>query len=108
MPNTFVKPFDYDVDLILNPHPLLRLYLRLSVVSEADPHFEIYPIEKNRIDARNELTLLNDRSLANEGYTLINLNKTVGGSFLNTLDVETSQLPGNYGIRLIEQLPTEI
>jgi hypothetical protein len=36
------------------------------------------------------------------------LTKTVGGSLINTLDVPTQNLPGNFGIRVIEQMPTNL
>jgi len=32
----------------------------------------------------------------------------VGGAYVNSLDVVTSNLPGNFGIRVIEQMPTNL
>lgn len=40
-------------------------------------------------------------------YTM-NITKSVAGSFINTLDVPTMHLPGNFGIRTIETMPTNL
>ena len=38
----------------------------------------------------------------------MNITKSVAGSFINTLDVPTMNLPGNFGIRTIETMPTNL
>eukprot|EP00347_Sterkiella_histriomuscorum_P018462 403345428 len=129
MPRSFLKPLGYDIDLILMFHPQLRNYLALTRQSEVDSDYHVFPLERQRTEVRDELYLRNNKhdfnhnqyysqlqldlstdqsqlQLPYPGYTIVNLNKTVGGTFINTLDVETSQLPGNFGVRLLEQLPT--
>ena len=61
---------------------------------------------KIRFEARDEIILRNQnlRALSQDGVPIKNLNRTVGGSFLNTLDVSTVNLPGNFGARAIEQI----
>lgn len=39
---------------------------------------------------------------------LSHLTKSVGGAFINTLDVVTQYLPGNFGVRVIESLPSNL
>jgi hypothetical protein len=36
------------------------------------------------------------------------VSKSVGGSVINSLDISTSTLPGNFGIRVIEAMPTNL
>ena len=36
------------------------------------------------------------------------LTKTVGGAFVNDLKVSSQDTPGNYGVRVIETMPTNI
>ena len=40
-------------------------------------------------------------------YT-INISKSVAGNFINTLDVPTMNLPGNFGVRVAEFMPTNL
>ena len=40
-------------------------------------------------------------------YTM-NITKSVAGAFINTLDVPTMHLPGNFGVRAIENMPTNL
>ena len=40
---------------------------------------------------------------------MLGLSKTVSGSFVNNLDVPTALLPGNFGVRVIDQMmPTNL
>jgi len=36
------------------------------------------------------------------------LSKTVGGAFIHELKVSGHELPGNFGIRVIETMPTNV
>ena len=36
------------------------------------------------------------------------LTKSVGGAVINTLDVSTQSVPGNFGVRVIESMPTNL
>ena len=40
-------------------------------------------------------------------YT-ISVTKSVAGNFINTLDVPTNNLPGNFGVRVSEVMPTNL
>lgn len=40
---------------------------------------------------------------------MLGLSKTVGGSYINNLDVPTCLLPGNFGVRVVDQMmPTSL
>jgi len=45
MPKTFLKPFDYSIDLLVRAHPTLREYCELRKQSEVDPDYSLscYP-----------------------------------------------------------------
>ena len=38
----------------------------------------------------------------------MNMTRSVSGAFVNTIDVVTQYLPGNFGVRVIESMPTNI
>lgn len=38
----------------------------------------------------------------------MNMTRSVSGAFVNTIDVVTQYLPGNFGIRVIESIPTNL
>jgi hypothetical protein len=40
--------------------------------------------------------------------SVMNMTRSVSGAFINTLDVATQFLPGNFGIRIIETMPTNL
>lgn len=42
------------------------------------------------------------------GFNIMSMNKSLGGSFVKTCDVETQYIPGNFGVRVIEQMPTNL
>lgn len=42
------------------------------------------------------------------GPALMNMTRSVSGAFINTVDVVTQYLPGNFGIRVIEAMPTNL
>lgn len=40
---------------------------------------------------------------------MLGLSKTVSGSYINNLDVPTMLLPGNFGVRVVDQMmPTDL
>lgn len=41
MPKTFLKPFDYSIDLIIRSHPTLREYVELRKQTEVDPDYAL-------------------------------------------------------------------
>lgn len=43
MPTTFVKPLEYPVELLLRPHPTIRVYQRQGELTEIDPAYNLYP-----------------------------------------------------------------
>lgn len=47
-------------------------------------------------------------NLSGNGVAIMNMTRSVSGAFVNTLDVATQYLPGNFGIRVIESLPTNL
>lgn len=42
------------------------------------------------------------------GMSVMNMTRSVSGAFINTLDVTTQYLPGNFGVRVIETMPTNL
>jgi len=38
----------------------------------------------------------------------LGLTKSVAGAFINTLDISTQDMPGNFGIRVLETMPTNL
>lgn len=51
--------------------------------------------------------LRNNAGGAISNYTM-NITKSVAGSFINTLDIPTQNLPGNFGVRVAETMPTNL
>lgn len=101
MPQSFLKPLDYAVDLVLrgDRHPTLREYVSLPGASttEVDPEFALYPLKRTRQEQRDEIELKNQGvakrfgdhpNLASHTYSL-GLNRTVAGMYINNLDVPT-------------------
>ena len=41
-------------------------------------------------------------------YTASAFTKSMGGAFIKSMEVETQYLPGNFGVRVIEQMPTNL
>ncbi len=37
MPKTFLKPFDYSIDLLVRSHPTVREYSEMRKLTEVDP-----------------------------------------------------------------------
>lgn len=63
MPESFLKPLDYSVDLVLrgDRHPSLREFVGLPNASttEVDPEFALYPLKRLRIEQKDEIELKN-------------------------------------------------
>lgn len=63
MPESFLKPLDYSVDLVLrgDRHPSLREFVGLPSASttEVDPEFALYPLKRPRIEQKDEIELKN-------------------------------------------------
>jgi hypothetical protein len=63
MPESFLKPLDYSVDLVLrgDRHPSLREFVGLPSASttEVDPEFALYPLKRLRIEQKDEIELKN-------------------------------------------------
>lgn len=123
MPAGFTKPFDYSMSLLLrtDQHPTLREYVSLPANSttEVDPAFNLYPSVRHPIPEVDEITLKNSKNETTNGvisgmavvsrtYNL-GLSKTVSGSYINNLDVPTSLMPGNFGVRVLDNMmPTNL
>lgn len=59
MPTTFLKPLDYSVGLVLraDQHPTLKSYVSQAATStsEVDPHYCLYPYERQRKEQLDEI-----------------------------------------------------
>lgn len=47
-------------------------------------------------------------NLGGNGVAIMNMTRSVSGAFVNTLDVATQYLPGNFGVRVLEAMPTNL
>lgn len=107
MVSSFLKPIDYTIELLVRTHPTLREYTNQVTCSEVDPEYCLYPAKKDRIDMKDEIMLKNSKKEMD--MTLVsNLSKTVGGAFVNDLKVSNQDVPGNFGVRVIETMPSNI
>jgi hypothetical protein len=116
MPKGFLKPFDYSIDLLIrsDQHPTLREYVRMPTSSstEVDPEFKLFPTQRKRLHAMDEIELKkqsvarqigNNPPVVSQTY-MMGLSKTVSGSYVNNLDVPTALLPGNFGCRVLDNM----
>lgn len=107
MPASFVKPLDYSVDLLVRTHPTLREYCRQVSCAEVDTESALHPLKKERIMPKDEIELKNAKK--EEDATFVKtLSKSISGAFVNTTEVPTYDLPGNFGVRVIETMPTDL
>ena len=71
---------------------------------EVDPEYHLYPYKRERIEPKDEIFLRNHAV----GGGNLTMTRTVAGSFINNLNVPTNNLPGNFGVRTIETMPTNL
>ncbi len=45
---------------------------------------------------------------AEMGPYALGITKSVGGSVINSLDVSSQTIPGNFGVRIVETMPTNL
>lgn len=101
MPQSFLKPLDYSVDLVLrgDRHPTLREFVSLPGCSttEVDPEFALYPLRRQRVEQKDEIEMKNQAVVkkqagnpfpASATYSL-GLSKTVSGAYVHNLEVPT-------------------
>lgn len=121
MPQSFLKPLDYAAEKVIRAdcHPTLREFKALPATSstEVDPEYQLYPSERRMVPIRDEIELkkqsvarqLGDNPPVVSATYMLGLSKTVSGSYVNNLDVPTALLPGNFGVRVIDQMmPTNL
>jgi hypothetical protein len=60
MPKTFLKPFDYSIDLLIKSHPTLREYCQQKMQSEIDPDYHLFTYPRERIEPKDEIMLRNN------------------------------------------------
>jgi hypothetical protein len=59
-----------------------------------------------RFDPKDEIMMKNDVGV--NGALTMQVTKSVGGSVINSLDISTQTIPGNFGIRVVEAMPTNL
>jgi hypothetical protein len=91
MPKTFLKPFDYSIDLLVRSHPTLREYADIRRQTEVDPDCALNTaVNRQRIEPRDEIMLRNNvGNASNQGVVVMNMTRSVSGAFVNTVDVVT-------------------
>ena len=107
MPSSFVKPLDYSIDLLVRTHPTLRSYQSQLSCTEVEPEYHLYPNKRERIMPKDEIELKNVKSEEDKDF-VSSLTKTLSGAFVNTNNVPTQEIPGNFGVRVIETMPTDM
>ena len=107
MPSSFLKPIDYSIDLLVRTHPTLRTYERQVMNSEVDPEYKLYPSVKEREEMKDEVMLKNVKKEKDVSFVK-SLSKSVSGAFINELEISNQEMPGNFGVRVIETMPTNI
>jgi len=107
MPASFVKPIDYSIDLLVRSHPTLRSYNNQLACTETDAEYHLYPSKRDRVCPKDEVELRNVKKEEDVNF-VASLTKTISGAFVNTNNVPTHELPGNYGVRVIETMPTNM
>ena len=121
MPQSFLKPFDYTIEKVIRSdcHPTLREYNSLAATSstEVDPEYQLYPAPRTMCPIRDEIELkkqsiarqLDEKPPVVSATYMLGLSKTASGSYVNNLDVPTSLLPGNFGVRVMDNMmPTNL
>jgi len=88
MPNSFLKPVDYSIDLLIRTHPTLRRYEAQVSNVEVDPDFHLYPNPKIREDLKDEIQLKNSRQESDMSLVKT-MSKSVGGAFINELNISS-------------------
>lgn len=107
MPSSFLKPVDYSIDLLVRTHPTLRKYEHQVASTEVDPEFHLYPNPRVREDLKDEIVLKNSKN--DQDVSLVmSMSKSVGGAFINELSISSQEIPGNFGVRIMETMPTNI
>ena len=56
---------------------------------------------------KDEIQLRNAKKESDKTF-IQSLSKSISGSFINTLDVPTYDLPGNFGVRITETMPMNL
>jgi len=87
---------DYNNELLIEAkHPTLRQYERMAGTSscEVDTYFPLFPYERNRCNPPDEI----ERKNKNNKQNLL----------FDSKKAETSMLPGNFGCRFAERIPTD-
>lgn len=72
----------------------------------------LYPTARNMVPIRDEIMLkkqatarqIEDNPPVVSATYMLGLSKTASGSYVNNLDVPTALLPGNFGVRVVDQM----
>lgn len=82
MPQTFTKPLDYSVHLLVRQHPTLRTYSKQMESKETEPGYNLYPNKRERIEPKDEIMLSAVKK--DEDVSLVkSLSKSLAGAFVN-------------------------
>ena len=107
MPQGLLKPLDYSIDLIIRTHPTLREYQNQLNSTETDPEYTLYPKPRDREEMKDEVLLKNAKKEKDVSFAR-SLTRTRGGAVVNEMAISGQEMPGNFGIRVIETMPTNV
>ena len=82
MPQTFTKPLDYSVHLLVRQHPTLRTFCKQMESTETEPGYNLYPNKRERIEPKDEIML--SAAKKDDDISLVkSLSKSLAGAFVN-------------------------
>ncbi len=76
-------------------------------MTEVDPAYHLYPYKRERIEPKDEISLQNVKNKKEKEMILSQI-ESQSGSFINQTIVPTHDIPGNFGVRVLETMPTDI
>ena len=75
--------------------------------TETEPSYHLYPSKRDRIEPKDEIML--SAAKKDEDVSLVkSLTKSLAGAFVNQTTVPSYDLPGNFGARVVETMPTNM
>lgn len=76
-------------------------------MTEVDPAYHLFPYKRERIEPKDEISLQNVKNKKEKEMILSQI-ESQSGSFINQTIVPTHDIPGNFGVRVLETMPTDI
>lgn len=75
--------------------------------TETEPSYHLYPSKRERLEPKDEIMMRNIKK-EDDLHFAKTLTKSLAGAFVNQTSVPAYDLPGNFGARVIETMPTNM